>query len=253
MCIRDRDTVLRGAHRNAYSMSRPPGHHCLADKPMGFCLMANIAIAVEAARARHGVQRVVVLDWDVHHGNGTQSIFYERDDVLTISLHQEGCYPPGYSGAEDRGAGRGLGFNVNVPLLPGGGHDAYMHAMERIVTPTIHRYKPELIVVASGFDANGMDPLARMLLHSESFRSLTRQIMALADEHCGGRLVVVHEGGYAEAVVPFCGHAVVETLAGVNMGVDDPLLAFTSAQQPNARFAAFQRGLIDEMATALGL
>lgn len=247
------DTVLRGAHRNAYSMSRPPGHHCLADKPMGFCLMANIAIAVEAARARHGVQRVVVLDWDVHHGNGTQSIFYERDDVLTISLHQEGCYPPGYSGAEDRGAGRGLGFNVNVPLLPGGGHDAYMYAMERIVTPTIHRYKPELIVVASGFDANGMDPLARMLLHSESFRSLTRQVMALADEHCGGRLVVVHEGGYAEAVVPFCGHAVVETLAGVNMGVDDPLLAFTSAQQPNARFAAFQRGLIDEMATALGL
>ena len=118
---------------------------------------------------------------------------------------------------------------------------------------TIHQYKPDLIVVASGFDANGMDPLARMLLHSESFRSLTTQAMALADQHCGGRLVVVHEGGYAEAVVPFCGHAVVETLAGVSMGVEDPLLAFTGAQQPNPRFAAFQRGLIDEMAVALGL
>ncbi len=245
--------VLEGRFRNAYAMSRPPGHHCLADRPMGFCLLANIAIAVEAARARHGVQRVAVLDWDVHHGNGTQSIFYERDDVLTISLHQEGCYPPGYSGAEDRGRGKGLGFNVNIPLLPGGGHDAYQYAMERIVVPSIDRFRPELIVVASGLDANGVDPLARMLLHSESFRMLTAHAMALADRHCAGKLVVVHEGGYAEALVPFCGHAVVEALSGQSLGVEDPFLAFTRAQQPTARFAAFQRGLIDEMSVALQL
>ncbi len=247
------DGVLAGRHRNAYALSRPPGHHCLADAPMGFCLLANIPIAIEAARQRHGVQRIAVLDWDVHHGNGTQSIFYERDDVLTLSLHQEGCFPPGYSGAADRGTGKGEGFNLNVPLLPGGGHDAYAYAMERIVVPAIDRFRPELIVVASGFDANGVDPLARMLLHSGSFRMLTAQAMALADRHCGGRLVVVHEGGYAEAAVPFCGHAVVETLAGEDMGVEDPFLALFEAQQPSERFAAFQRGLIDEMARDFGL
>ncbi len=246
------DGVLSGQYRNAYSMSRPPGHHCLADSPMGFCLLANIPIAIEAAKKKHGVQRVVVLDWDVHHGNGTQSIFYGRDDVLTISLHQEGCFPPGYSGVEDRGEGKGQGFNINVPLLPGGGHDAYQYAMERVVIPAINRYKPDLIVVASGFDANLVDPLARMLLHSESFRMLTRQVMELADAHCNGRLVVVHEGGYAESAVPFCGHAVVETLVGANMGVEDPYLELGQAWQVNARQAAFQRGLIDEMAMQFG-
>jgi acetoin utilization deacetylase AcuC-like enzyme len=246
------DTVLSGQYRNAYAMSRPPGHHCLADQPMGFCLLANIPIAIEAARKKHGIERVVVLDWDVHHGNGTQSIFYERDDVLTISLHQEGCFPPGYSGTEDRGQGKGLGFNLNVPLLPGGGHDAYQYAMERIVEPAIERFAPQLIVVASGFDANLVDPLARMLLHSESFRMLTEKVMALADRHCEGRLVVVHEGGYAESAVPFCGHAVVEALSGEKTAVEDPFLELGQAWQVNARQAAFQRQLIDEMAQDMG-
>lgn len=236
------DGVLSGTYRNAYSMSRPPGHHCLADTPMGFCLLANIPIAIEAAKKKHGVQRVVVLDWDVHHGNGTQRIFYGRDDVLTISLHQEGCFPPGYSGFEDRGESKGLGYNINLPLLPGGGHDAYQYAMERIVIPAINQYKPDMIIVASGFDANLVDPLARMLLHSDSFRMMTRQVMALADQHCDGRLVIVHEGGYA----------VVETLVGAHMGVEDPYLELGQAWQVNARQAAFQRGLIDEMAVALG-
>lgn len=246
-------SVMRGEYRNAYSMSRPPGHHCLPDQPMGFCLLANIAIAVEAARARHGVERVVVLDWDVHHGNGTQAVFYERDDVLTVSMHQEGCFPPGYSGAEERGAGAGEGFNINVPLLPGGGHEAYMYAMERLVVPAIERFRPELVVVASGFDASGVDPLARMLLHSESFRAMTKQVMALADKHCDGRLVVVHEGGYAESYVPFCVHAVVETLAGERTDVVDPMLEMFEAWQPNARVTALQREMIDELAVPHGL
>jgi len=244
------DSVLAGRHRNAYAMSHPPGQHCLADMPMGFCLLANIAIAIEAARHAHGVQRVAVLDWGAHHGNGAQTLFYERDDVLTVSLHQERCFPPGCGGAGERGAGRGAGFNINIPLLPGGGHDAYRHAMERIVIPAIDRFRPELIIVASAFDANGVDPLARMLLHSGSYRMLTERAMALADRHCNGRLVVVHEGGHAEVAVPFCGHAVVETLAGERLGVDDPLLELLEAWQPNARLAAFQRDLIDEMARA---
>lgn len=248
------DGVLRGEYRNAYSLSRPPGHHCLPNQAMGFCLLANIAIAIEAAKATHGVGKIVVLDWDVHHGNGTQTIFYERPDVFTISLHQEGCFPPGYSGVEDRGEGPGRGYNLNIPLLPGSGHDSYMYAMERIVLPAIDRYRPDLIVVACGFDANGVDPLARMLLHSESFRAMTRGVMELADAHCGGRLVMVHEGGYAEALVPFCGHAVVEALSEEQMGVEDPFLELVKAQQPTERFRDFQRRLIDEMAVfALGV
>ncbi|MEQ8233217.1 MAG: class II histone deacetylase [Gammaproteobacteria bacterium] len=247
------DGVLGGRYRNAYAMSRPPGHHCLPDQPMGFCLLANIAIAVEAAKARHGVERVVVLDWDVHHGNGTQAAFYSRDDVLTISLHQEGCFPPGYSGADERGADAGLGCNMNVPLLPGGGDAAYRYAMQRMVIPAIERYRPDLIVVASGYDASGVDPLARMLLHSETFRWMCGEVIALAERHCDGRLVVVHEGGYAESYVPFCVHAVVEAMSGERTDVTDPMLEMFHAWQPNARVEALQRELIDEMAALHGL
>ncbi|WP_395065787.1 class II histone deacetylase [Paraburkholderia silvatlantica] len=250
LAMRAVDAVLAGECANAFSLSRPPGHHCLRDKPMGFCLFANIPVAIEAARAKHGVARVAVIDWDVHHGNGTQSIYYDDPNTLTISLHQENCFPPGYSGAEERGAGSGIGANINIPLLPGGGHDAYLYAFERIVLPALERFSPELIVVASGLDASAVDPLARMLLHSESYRTMTQLVRDAAERHCGGRLVVVHEGGYSEAYVPFCGHAIIETLADVRTEVEDPMLELAIAQQPSARFAAFQRQLIDEMAEA---
>ena len=247
------DEVVAGTYRNAYSMSRPPGHHCLPDQPMGFCLLANIPIAIETAREKHGIERIVVLDWDVHHGNGTQHVFYERNDVLTISLHQEGCFPPGYSGADERGSGAGEGYNINVPLLPGGGHDAYMYAMRRMVVPAIERHRPDLIIIASGYDASGFDPLARMLLHSESYRAMAEQVVGLAEQYCDGRLVVVHEGGYAESYVPFCVHSVVETMAGQRTDVVDPSLELFQAQQPNARVQALQETMIDEMAATHGL
>jgi acetoin utilization deacetylase AcuC-like enzyme len=242
------DRVLERRASNAFSLSRPPGHHCLRDKPMGFCLLANIPVAIEAARAKHQVERVAVIDWDVHHGNGTQSIYYEDPHTLTISLHQDRCFPPGYSGAADCGAGPGLGANINIPLLPGGGHDAYLYAMERIVIPALDRFRPELIVVASGLDASAVDPLARMLLHTGSYRAMTRLMLDAADRHCDGRLAIVHEGGYSEAYVPFCGHAIVETLASVRTDVIDPMLDLAIAQQPNERFVQFQRQLIDELA-----
>lgn len=247
------DSVLRGQHRNAYAMSRPPGHHCLPDQPMGFCLFANIAIAIEAAKAEHGLERIAVIDWDVHHGNGTQSIFYERPDVLTLSVHQDRCFPFGYSGDKERGAGAGFGYNYNIPLQPGGGDDSYRYAFERIVVPALDRYRPQLIVIASGLDANGFDPLARMQLHSESFRWMTQMLMEVADRHCAGKLVAAHEGGYSEAYVPFCGHAIMEALSGENMGVEDPALDHFKAQQPGERFQRFQRELIDEMALSFGL
>ncbi|WP_374980818.1 class II histone deacetylase [Pseudomonas solani] len=246
------DCVMRGEADNAYSLSRPPGHHCLADQAMGFCFLANIAIAIEAARARHGLRRVAVIDWDVHHGNGTQSIYEEDDEVLTVSLHQENCYPPGYSGLEDRGRGAGLGSNINIPLPAGSGHDAYLQAMRRIVLPALERFRPELIVVACGYDANAVDPLARMLLHSDSFRGMTALLREAAEGLCGGRLVLVHEGGYAEAYVPFCGLAVMEELSGVRTAVEDPMLAFIQLQQPGEAFAGFLHDQVEHLATQLG-
>jgi acetoin utilization deacetylase AcuC-like enzyme len=247
------DDVLRGEVANGYALCRPGGHHCLPDRPMGFCLFANIPVAIEAARARHGVGRVAVVDWDVHHGNGTQAIYYERADTLTISVHQDRCFPPGYSGAEERGAGAGLGFNLNIPLPAGSGHETYLHAFETMVVPALERFRPDMIVVASGLDANAVDPLARMLIHSETYRALTGMMMDAADRLCGGRLAVVHEGGYSEAYVPFCGHAILETLSGERTEVVDPALDFFTAWQPDERMVAFHRQLIDEQRVAAGL
>ncbi|WP_300725537.1 class II histone deacetylase [Pseudomonas sp.] len=242
------DAVLSGETDNAYALSRPPGHHSLADGAMGVCFLANIAIAIEAAKVRHGLGKVAVVDWDVHHGNGTQSIFESRGDVLTISVHQDGCFPHGYSGEEDRGYGEGLGANINIPLPPGSGHEAYLHAMERIVLPALERFEPDLIIVACGYDASAVDPMARMLLHSESFRLMTRALRQAAERLCQGRLVLVHEGGYSEVYVPFCGLATIEELVGVRTEVDDPMLEAIQLQQPKEAFLGFQRQLIERMA-----
>lgn len=245
------DAVLSGALDNAYAMTRPPGHHCLPDQGYGFCLLANGAVAVEAAIARHQLSRVAILDWDVHHGNGTEAIFRERPDVLTISIHQDNCYPINSGAASERGSGRGEGYNLNVPLLPGGGDQAYLDALDLIVAPALRRYRPELIVIASGVDANALDPLARMLAHSETFRAMMARAKALADELCGGRLVAIHEGGYSEVYVPFCAHALIEELAGARSAVADPILDFVRAQQPNDAMRALQRRLLVEQAEAL--
>jgi acetoin utilization deacetylase AcuC-like enzyme len=243
--------VLSGAYRNAYSLSRPPGHHCLPDSAMGFCLFANIPVAIEAAKAEHGVGKVAVVDWDVHHGNGTQAIYYDRSDVLTISVHQDNCFPPGSGGVAERGEGSGEGYSLNVPLPPGSGHETYLYAMRRIVVPALERFGPDLIVIASGLDANAADPLARQMLYGESYRQMTRLLMEAAESLCEGRLVAVHEGGYAEATVPFCGLAVVEELSGVRTPVEDPFEELFAAQQPGERVLEFQRALVDEMAGAL--
>ncbi len=240
--------VLTGVVDNAYALSRPPGHHCLPEQSMGFCLLANIPIALEAARANHGLGRAVVLDWDVHHGNGTQAIYYDRPDTLTISIHQESCFPPGQGLASERGAGPGLGTNLNIPLLPGGGHQAYMDAMDLLVLPVIRDFQPDIIVVACGLDANGFDPLGRMQAHSDTFREMTRRVKTLAAELCGGRLLAVHEGGYAEVVVPFCALAVVEELVGIRTPVIDPLMAQLVGQQPPADMIAFQRTRLERQA-----
>jgi acetoin utilization deacetylase AcuC-like enzyme len=229
-------------------LSRPPGHHCLADQALGFCLLANIAIALEALRAEVGPVRVAVVDWDVHHGNGTEAFYYDRADTLTISLHQEACFPVDTGAAKDRGRGAGRGFNLNVPLLPGSGPQAYVDAFEVLVEPALRAFRPQMIVVASGLDANGVDPLARMLATSDTFRWMAGRVLALAEEMCGGRAVFVHEGGYSELAVPFCGLAIMEVLAGRRTGVIDPLLDLLERQQPPADMIAFQRARLEAQA-----
>ncbi|MDX1780924.1 MAG: class II histone deacetylase [Thalassovita sp.] len=244
-------SVLQGDVDNAYALSRPPGHHCLPDWPNGFCLLNNIGIAIEAAKAAGLAQRFAVVDWDVHHGNGTEAVFLDREDVLTISLHQENNYPLDTGAVDVRGTGKGEGFNINIPLPPGVGHVGYLEAMERIVLPALTRFKPDVIIIACGFDASIYDVLSRMMCTPETYREMTRMVMQAADELCDGKLVMVHEGGYSEVYVPFCGHAVLEELSGSSIRAVDPMAETVRIRQPNARFDAFISGLIGEMAETL--
>jgi acetoin utilization deacetylase AcuC-like enzyme len=216
------DAVLEGKVKNAYALTRPPGHHAIAEYGMGFCLFGNVVVAILHAKAAHKLGRVATVDWDVHHGNGTQAGFYARDDVLTISLHQDNLYPPNSGGLEETGSGKGKGYNLNIPLPPGSGNGAYLAAFEQVVIPALRKYKPELIVVPSGFDASAVDPLGRMMVSAEGYRQMTRMLMAAADELCGGRLVMSHEGGYSQMYVPYCGLAVLEEMSGIATGVEDP-------------------------------
>jgi acetoin utilization deacetylase AcuC-like enzyme len=167
---------------------------------------------------------VAIVDWDVHHGNGTEHAFYDDPTVLTISIHQDNNYPPGSGAISDTGSGAGKGYNINVPLPPGSGVGAYLATFERVVAPALRAFRPELILIASGLDASAMDPLASMMMTSDGYRKLTQTVLAVASDVCAGRVVACHEGGYSPAYVPYCGLAVIEELAGVRTGLEDPLL-----------------------------
>jgi acetoin utilization deacetylase AcuC-like enzyme len=216
------EAVLAGRVERAYALVRPPGHHALPASGMGNCVFANVAVAVRAAQAAAGIRRVAIVDWDVHHGNGTEQIFASDDDVLTVSLHQSDWYP--YR------SGRAIGLHerprgiVNVPLPAGSGTGAYLTAVEQIVLPALEQHEPELVVVACGYDAAALDPYGRMLLHSESFREMARLVCDAAGVLCADRIVFAHEGGYAPLYVPFCGLAVLEELVGLRTEVRDPFL-----------------------------
>ena len=223
-CTTAVDAVLDGKVRNAYALVRPPGHHAERDLDRGFCIFGNTALATLHARQARGLARVAVVDWDVHHGNGTEHAFYTDPSVLTISVHQDNNFPPNSGAISDTGDGAGRGYNINVPLPPGSGVGAYVAAFERAVVPAIRAFRPELILVASGLDASALDPLASMMMTTEGYRRLTQIMLAVADEVCDGRLVACHEGGYSPAYVPYCGLAIIEELAGIRTAVEDPLL-----------------------------
>lgn len=246
-CLAAVDAVLDGTVDNAYALVRPPGHHAVPGSGMGFCLFNNAAIAVRHLRQRRGVGRVAMVDWDVHHGNGQQTIFSTDAEVLTISVHQNLCFPPDSGHLTDRGEGDGEGYNINVPLPPGSGHEAFLSAFDRVVVPALHRYRPDFVVVPSGFDGGIFDPLGRQLAYSETYRALAARLTAATGELCGGRLVLTHEGGYSAAHVPFLGLAVIEELCGIRTDTDDPYLAI-AAGNGGHDLEAHQAAVIDAAA-----
>ncbi len=188
--------VCSGRLKNAFCASRPPGHHALnTGREEGFCFYNHIAIAARFAQQEFGLRRILIVDWDYHHGNGTQDAFYNDPDVLFFSSHDLNAYP-GTGSAEMRGAGAGFGYNINVPLDCGTTDEEIIAAYEENLLPAVERFKPELVLVSAGFDSRKDDRLGCFAITDEGFRELTRLVMDIADRHCAGRLVSLLEGGY---------------------------------------------------------
>ncbi|MGQ9586320.1 MAG: histone deacetylase family protein [Anaerolineae bacterium] len=189
------EAVLAGELENGFALVRPPGHHAERDEGMGFCLFNNVAVAALAALEEHRLERVLIVDFDVHHGNATQNTFYRDPRVLYFSTHQYPYYP-GTGHWREIGEGPGQGYTVNVPLSAGVGDEGYQAIFDELLFPLAERYQPELILVSAGYDAHWNDPLAGMLLSVSGYAHLARTLVALAQEVCGGRLVFTLEGGY---------------------------------------------------------
>jgi acetoin utilization deacetylase AcuC-like enzyme len=189
------DAVMRREVRNAFCAVRPPGHHALANKAMGFCLFNNVAIATRYLQTQYHLNRVLIVDWDVHHGNGTQAIFYDDPTVLYFSVHQSPFYP-GTGHADETGTGKGVGSKKNVPLKAGSGDEDYRRAFSQELRPLAARFKPDFVLVSAGFDAAKGDLLGGMKVTPAGYAELTRIVKAIANQNCRGRLVSVLEGGY---------------------------------------------------------
>lgn len=196
------DAVLDESATRAFVLGRPPGHHALPSRGMGFCLLNNVAIAAAHARAR-GVERVAIIDWDVHHGNGTEAVFLEDPHVFYASMHEAPFYP--FTGfASERGRGLGEGTTLNIPLPAGSGDAALLRAMTGQIAPALEAFGPDLILVSAGYDAHRNDPQAMLEVTDEGFRILTQTVIDLADELCAGRLILVLEGGYDPPTLARC-------------------------------------------------
>ncbi len=234
------DVVLAGEVRSAYCLVRPPGHHAGPAQAMGFCLFNHVAVAAAYARARHGLARVAIVDFDVHHGNGTQDAFYADPGVLYISTHEFPFYP-GTGAATETGDGDARGATINIPMPHGSGDAEHTEAFRRIVVPALARYRPELILVSAGFDAHFADDIALQQLSVDGYGALVSMVLEAADLLCGGRVVMAQEGGYHLVALPWCVRRSIELLAGVPPTAD-PLGAIETS--PPAPFAA----MLDEVA-----
>jgi acetoin utilization deacetylase AcuC-like enzyme len=207
------EAVLAGEVENAFALVRPPGHHALAARAMGFCLFNNVAIGAAWLARRRGLSRVAIVDWDVHHGNGTQEIFYDSSQVLYLSAHQFPYYP-GTGSLYEVGVGAGTGFTVNLAMPAGFGDAEYLHGFDAVFMPVLRSFKPEFILVSAGFDCHFRDPLGAMEVSEQGFAGMARRLRELAAESCGGRLVLVLEGGYDLQALVASGRAVLDELRG---------------------------------------
>lgn len=225
------DLVQSGKTLRAFALVRPPGHHAEFDRAMGFCLFNNIAIAAQHAIEHHGIKRVLIVDWDVHHGNGTQHHFETRADVLYASMHEWPMYP-GTGRAEEVGLDAGRGYTVNIPYAAGADDAAFLAAMHEVIIPIARAFRPELVLVSAGYDADARDPLASMRLTPDGFTAMTMALRDLADECCAGRTVFVLEGGYNLDALTEGVSRTLDALAGSN---SSPVIDWPAASQAHAR------------------
>ncbi|WP_010531864.1 class II histone deacetylase [Lentibacillus jeotgali] len=216
------DAVMEEEVQNAYALVRPPGHHAEPAEGMGFCLFNNVAIAAKYAREKYGLKRIAILDWDVHHGNGTETAFENDSDVLFISVHQENIFPKDRGAITYTGKGDGEGYTVNIELPAGTGDEGYFYAFDQLIAPVFDQYAPELIFISAGQDASRFDPIGRMSVTAEGYFQMSKRIKKLAEKHSSNRIIACHEGGYSTAYVPFCTLRVIEALKGKRSQVDDP-------------------------------
>ncbi len=214
--IRAAKAVLDGEVDNAFAMIRPPGHHAKPHIGAGFCYLNNMAIMVKWLLKR-GFSRIAILDWDAHHGDGTQEIFYTDDRVLFISTHQMPLYP-GTGYPHEKGAGRGEGYTINIPLPPGTGDEGYMMVVENIIQPVIDEFKPEFIAISAGQDNHFTDPITSLALTARGYAEIMRKAVEMSRKHCKGRLVAVLEGGYSvEGALPYTNLGIIAAMAGYDI------------------------------------
>jgi acetoin utilization deacetylase AcuC-like enzyme len=205
------EAVLDGEAENAFALVRPPGHHALPQRAMGFCFFNNVAIAASWLAKVRGVRRVLILDWDVHHGNGTQDIFYESPEVLYMSTHQYPFYP-GTGWLDQIGSGAGAGFTINAPMPASFGDNEYLRVFDQLLLPIAQQFRPEFVLISAGFDAHYRDPLGGMRITEAGFLAMTRRLQLIADEHCEGKIVAALEGGYDLRALAECGRTVIDEL-----------------------------------------
>jgi acetoin utilization deacetylase AcuC-like enzyme len=244
------ELVLDGQASSAHAMLRRSGHHAWRDSGYGFCVFNNCAVAAAVARERFGLERIAIVDVDAHHGNGTEAIFFGDPTVLTVSIHQDRSFPVDTGGVEEVGEGDAVGTNLNVNLPAGSGDPAYHDVLDRIVVPVLLEYRPQLLIIACGVDANLFDPLSRLGVTARGFAGIAARLLAAADEACNGRLVSVQEGGYSHVYAPFCWLAFVETIARLEAH-DDPFEDFVAGQACCREFPDWQRDANERTRRAL--
>ncbi len=211
------DQVLSGEVDNGFALVRPPGHHAEVDTALGFCLFNNVAVCARYLQHRYGLGKVLILDWDVHHGNGTQHTFEEDPSVLYVSLHQYPYYP-GTGAASETGLGRGVGATLNCPMPAGAGDEDYRRAFQERILPKIAAFAPEVVMISAGFDAHRADPLAQINVSTECYGWMSERLMEAADEHAHGRIISVLEGGYDLGALPLCVAEHLRVLMGLSPG-----------------------------------